>query len=149
MNRSVKLGLFIIIGIIVYAYGFSVTQVNLEELGLPARQQALTRILRALAHPDFFEFDQVEVEAEAPIFVPCPDDGPTEPLPADTNVPYLTIEPPCADPKTEVLVEGYNLLPNADGPLNFIPPSGVSIRIASSSSSDARRPTMPQFFSSC
>jgi hypothetical protein len=58
MNRSVKLGLFIIVGIIVYAYGFSVTQVNLEELGMPARQEALTRIIRALAHPDFIEFDQ-------------------------------------------------------------------------------------------
>jgi hypothetical protein len=43
--------------------------------------------------------------------------------------PYLTIEPTCADPKSEVLVEGYNLLPNADGPLNFIPPSGVSIQL--------------------
>ena len=75
MNRSVKLGLFIILGIIIYAYGFSVTQVNLEELGMPARQEALTRILRALAHPDFFEFDQVEVEVETPIYVPCPADG--------------------------------------------------------------------------
>jgi phosphonate ABC transporter permease subunit PhnE len=129
MNRSVKLGLFIIVGIIIYAYGFSVTQVNLEELGLLARQQALTRILRALAHPDVIEFDQAEVEAQVPIYVPCPADGAPEAPPTDTSGPYLTVVPPCADPKTEVLVEGYNLLPNADGPLNFIPPSGVSIQL--------------------
>jgi phosphonate ABC transporter permease subunit PhnE len=129
MNRSVKLGLFIIVGIIVYAYGFSVTQVNLEELGMPARQEALTRIIRALAHPDFIEFDQTEVEAEAPIFVPCPADSVPETPAQATSGPYLTIEPACADPKSEVLIEGYNLLPNADGPLNFIPPSGVSIQL--------------------
>ena len=35
----------------------------------------------------------------------------------------------CADPKAEVRVEGHNLLPNADGPLNFIPPSGVSLQL--------------------
>ena len=129
MNRSVKLGLFIIVGIIVYAYGFSVTQVNLEELGMPARQEALTRILRALAHPDFFEFDQVEVVVETPIYVPCPSDGAPETPQVDTNGPYLTVEPTCADPKAEVRVEGHNLIPNADGPLNFIPPSGVSIQL--------------------
>jgi ABC-type phosphate/phosphonate transport system permease subunit len=129
MNRSVKLGLFIIVGIIVYAYGFSVTQVNLEELGMPARQEALTRILRALAHPDFFEFDQVEVMVETPIYVPCPSDGAPEPPQVDANEPYLTVEPTCADPKAEVRVDGHNLIPNADGPLNFIPPSGVSIQL--------------------
>ena len=80
MNRSLRLGLFVILAAVVYAYGFTVTQVDLEELGSPARQESLTRILRALARPDFLEFDQVEVTVERPIFVPCPASGaPAEP----------------------------------------------------------------------
>ena len=55
MNRSLRLGLFIIIGIVIYAYGFTVTQVNLDELDSPARQESLTRIIRALARPDLHQ----------------------------------------------------------------------------------------------
>ncbi len=130
MNRSVKLGLFIIVGIIVYAYGFSVTQVNLEELGMPARQEALTRILRALAHPDFFDFDQVEVEVQDADL--CALSGRWHAGSAAGRHRRTLF-----DRRTDLrrrrrrkcVVEGHNLLPNADGPLNFIPPSGVSLQL--------------------
>ncbi|MCB0051599.1 MAG: hypothetical protein KDE24_18875, partial [Caldilinea sp.] len=61
MKRSLTIALLIVAAFVIFAYGFSVTQVNLEELGQESRQQALTRILRALAHPDFIAFDQEQV----------------------------------------------------------------------------------------
>jgi phosphonate ABC transporter permease subunit PhnE len=129
MNRSLRLGIFIVLAIVVYAYGFTVTQVNLEELGSPARQESLTRILRALARPDFVEFDQEEIVVERPIFVPCPATG-EPPAPAvDPSGPYMEA-PTCAEPESEILVKGYNFAANTTGPLNFIPPSGVSLQMA-------------------
>ena len=50
--RSLMLGIAIILGIIIYAYGFQVTQVSLDEINSPRRQESLTRVLRALARPD-------------------------------------------------------------------------------------------------
>ena len=130
INRSLLLGLLIVVGIIIYAYGFTVTQVNLAELDSPDRQQSLTRILRALARPDFIEFEKVEVTVETPIFVPCPADG-VEPSPAPVaGEPSMVVSPSCADPKQEIVVEGFNFAPNSAGPLNFIPPSGVSLQLA-------------------
>ncbi len=50
--RSIGVGAVVIIAIIIYAYGFQVTKVNLEETKSPRRQEQLLRIIRALAKPD-------------------------------------------------------------------------------------------------
>ncbi len=47
----------------------------------------------------------------------------------ETEGPYFVVTPACADPSTEVTVEGFNFEPNTTGPLNFIPPSGVSLQM--------------------
>lgn len=129
MIRRIGILFAIIIAIVIYAYGFEITQVNLEELGSPTRQQSLARIIRALARPDFFEYEQQEFIVEQPIFVPCPTgDAPELPAP-DTSAPYLEA-PTCAEPGGEIVVRGHNFAPNTSGPLNFIPPSGVSLQLA-------------------
>ncbi|MCB0082074.1 MAG: hypothetical protein KDE47_14130, partial [Caldilineaceae bacterium] len=126
--RTLLFTFAIIIGIIIYAYGFQVTQVDLDELGSPTRQESLRRILRALARPDFIEYEKEEFQVETPIYVPCPAGGaPASAL--DQSGPYMVVTPPCAEPETEVSVEGFNFAPNTEGPLNFIPPSGVSLQL--------------------
>jgi phosphonate ABC transporter permease subunit PhnE len=126
--RSVGLGLVIILVIVIYAYGFTVTDVNFETTRSETRITQLTRILRALAHPDLLEYDQVEVNVEAPIYLPCPAGG----VPADEpdkRGPYLVLTPACAGPRESVQVEGYNFTPGLRGPINFIPPSGATLNI--------------------
>ena len=118
-----------IAALVIYAYGFDVTQVNLEELGSQSRQQSLTRIIRALARPDFLEYDQEEFVVERPIYVPCPAGDPPELESPNPSAPYLEA-PICADPESEIVVIGHNFAPNTSGPLNFIPPSGVSLQLA-------------------
>ncbi len=124
--RSAGLGLAVLFGMIVYAYGFQVTRVNLDETRSERRQQQLVRILRALARPDFLEYERVEVQVNAPFMVPCPEGGFTPPEP-DTSKPYMIIEPACANPGDTVIVRGYNFESNSRGPLSFIPPSEVSL----------------------
>jgi phosphonate ABC transporter permease subunit PhnE len=88
------------------------------------------RILRALARPDIIEYEREEFQVNTPIFVPCPaGDVPAAAAP-EPGVPYIVVTPPCADPRADVTVEGFNFEPNTRGPLNFMPPSGVSLKMA-------------------
>lgn len=129
--KSVSLALFILAAVLIYAYGFEVTQVNLDKIQSPERQARLVRIIRALAQPEIFEFQREEFQVNTPIQVPCPPGGEAalEPFQPDLAAPYLVVTPRCADPRAEVTVEGFNFVPNTNGPLNFIPPSQVSLKL--------------------
>ena len=127
MKRTLWLASGIIGVYIIFAYGFQVTQVNLAELGSPTRQESLARIMRALAHPDFLQFERTEAVVEVPIMAPCPTGAEYKPPAPDVSGPYMVVTPPCAAPGETVTVQGYGFAPNTQGPLNFIPPSGVSL----------------------
>ena len=49
LRKSILLGLSVLAVLFVYAYGFDITKVSLEELRSPQRQQSLARVTRALA----------------------------------------------------------------------------------------------------
>ena len=118
--KSIQLGLAVMAVLIVYAYGFEITQIDLEQLQSEQRQTSLQRVMRALARPDILEYDKEEQKALAEIFVPCPESEVQTAIP-NSNQPYITISPACAEPESMVTVEGYNFLPNASGPVRFVP----------------------------
>ena len=126
--KSIGLGIAVFAGLVVYAYGFQVTKVNLDETRSPRRQEQLVRILRALVKPDILEYEKEEIQVKVPIMVPCPAGGYTPPTP-DTSVAYMIVNPACADPASEVTVEGFGFAANQKGPINFIPPSEVSLQL--------------------
>lgn len=126
--RSIGIGVLIILGVIIYAYGFQVTDVNFDEINSPRRQQSLTRVLRALARPDIFTYEQVETQVTAPVMVPCPA-VPVQPPDPVTDAPYLVIEPACADPRSQITIKGFNFEPDSQGPVSFIPPSQVNLNL--------------------
>ncbi|MFZ1266517.1 MAG: hypothetical protein WAU95_08655, partial [Anaerolineae bacterium] len=76
-RRSLLTVVIIVAAIVIYAYGFQVTQVNLEETAKPQRQQQLVRIIRALAQPDLLTYQQEVTKAQAPVLIPCPATLPT------------------------------------------------------------------------
>lgn len=118
--RSVGLGLGIIVAVIIYAYGFQVTKVDLAETKSERRQEQLIRIIRALAQPNLVEFDKEEFLVTTPFYSPCPEGDFTAPQP-DTSMPYLVITPSCASPRSEVQIEGFNFEPLTEGPVHFVP----------------------------
>ena len=124
--KSLRLGIGLFVGLLIFAYGFQVTQVSFEEIHSPKRQESLTRVVRALAQPDILKYEQVETSVSVPLHVPCPAGGYTPPA-ADTSGSYLVVTPACADQRTEVTVEGYNFPPNIREQLYFIPPSEVTL----------------------
>jgi phosphonate ABC transporter permease subunit PhnE len=116
--------------VIVYAFAFEKTDVDLEEVKSPERRESLIRIVRGLTRPDIIEFPEVAIFHETGIMVPCPAGGFT-PAPPDTSGPYITVEPACADPGDEVTVRGFGFAPGTIMPLSFIPNAeGVVLRRA-------------------
>ena len=124
--KSLRLGLIVFLSLVVFAYGFQVTQVSFKEIYSEKRQESLQRVIRALAQPDILEYEQVETTVSAPVRVPCPAGGYTAPE-ADKSGAYLVMTPPCADARTEVTIEGYNFPPNVREQLYFVPPSEVNL----------------------
>lgn len=118
----------VLIGLLIIAYGFKVTKVNFEETRSEQRLIQLTRIIRALAHPEIFEYERTEVFIEAPVYLPCPE-GEIPPYEPDKNGPHIELDPPCGDAEDFILVKGYQFIPETKGPINFIPPSGASLTI--------------------
>ncbi len=120
--RSLRTGLIVLLVLVVYAYGFEITNIDLEELRSEQRQASLTRVTRALARPDILEFEKDEQKFTAPVYVTCPEGGVSFAEP-DTSGPYAIVTPACAEPGETVTVEGFNFLPNAGGPVRFVPGS--------------------------
>ncbi len=129
IKRSLGLAASIIIGVIIYAYGFQVTKVNLEETKSPRRQEQLLRIIRALAKPDFLEYNKEELKINLPVTIPC-EGSPSGINTIDKTKPYLVMNPACAKPGQEVTLEGFNFPPDTSGPINFIPPSNVTLELS-------------------
>jgi len=126
--RSILIFAAIIIAVLIYAFAFSVTDVDFAATRSEERLTQLTRIIRALAHPDIIEYDQEEVDVEVPFYLPCPVDGAPE-IDVDQSGPYIVVDPPCAGPKDFVTIYGYNFEPETRGPVNFIPPSGARLQM--------------------
>jgi phosphonate ABC transporter permease subunit PhnE len=119
--KSIRLGLAILLGLFIFAYGFQVTRVDLEDLRSERRQESLVRVVRALARPDIFEYEQEVEVVNAPVYVTCPTSGSPVVAEPDTSGPYLVVTPPCANPGETVRVEGYSFAPDTTGPLRFVP----------------------------
>ena len=127
--KSARLGLAVLAGLVIYAYGFQVTKVDLDEFRKESRQDSRIRTMRALASPDILEYEQEEFITALPVYIPCPSDLSIIPQP-DTTGAYITMDPLCGDPGQIIQIEGYNLEPNTDGPISFIPSNDLNDTLA-------------------
>lgn len=134
--KSLRLGLFVLIGIIIYAYAFQVTNVNFETTRSEVRLAQLTRVLRALAKPELFTYDTTEVDVSTPFYLPCPDNGNLEEPVKDKKEAYIQTSALCASPKETITVEGFNMPPNSKGPINFLAASGVKRQLGNYETND-------------
>ncbi len=134
--KSIGIGLAVILTVVVYAYGVTVTKINFEETRSEKRKEVLTRILRALAHPNLVTYDYEETHLDYPFYLPCPESGEVAPPVQDTSDAYITVSVTCAGPKETVVVQGFNLQERSNGPINFITASGVELQLGRFSADD-------------
>jgi phosphonate ABC transporter permease subunit PhnE len=121
--RTVLYIVLIIAGILIYAYGWHVTDISLEEIQEESRQKQVTRALRELLSPVLFEWDTESELAHAEFFIPCTD-TPTAPPDIVEGQPYLTLSPNCGAARDEISIEGFNFRRYSDGHVRWTPPGG-------------------------
>jgi phosphonate ABC transporter permease subunit PhnE len=131
--RSLGVGLVTLLVLVIFAYGFTVTNINFEETRSERRVASLTRILRALAHPQIFDYEFEVVDVEIPFYLGCPEGG-VEPPEVDRSGAFILTSAGCAEPRETIVVEGYNFQENSSGPINFIgfspdAPDGVPLQM--------------------
>jgi phosphonate ABC transporter permease subunit PhnE len=123
--RSLGTALAVLMGIVIFAYGVQVTDVNFETTRSEDRLTQLKRVIRALVKPDIIEYETTDTNIEIPFFLPCPEGQLVETPEPDTSLAYMTASQYCGSAKDTVTIEGFNFTPNAKGPLNFVTTSGV------------------------
>jgi phosphonate ABC transporter permease subunit PhnE len=121
--KALRTGFFALLGMLLFAYSFQVTKVDLENFRSERREESRTRVLRALAQPNIFQYDQIVEAVNVPVFVTCPADLSAPEINTGGSEPYLTVEPLCANPGETVRVEGFNFAPDTEGPVRFVPGS--------------------------
>jgi phosphonate ABC transporter permease subunit PhnE len=130
-KRRRRRTLWIILGLaaafVIYAYGFFVTEVNLDAINDETRQESLFRVIRALAQPDLLTYEVAETATDLEYASPCPASG-FEPSPVEGDATF-SVDPPCADPRTVVSVSGAGFRPNDRVQIFFVPPNGVELRL--------------------
>ena len=127
--RFVVVTLSIVAIVVTYAFAFDRTDVDLEPVKDEHRQVQLIRIIRGLSRPDIIDFEEMSTFHIVEVLTPCQPGG-FEPAGRDETGPYIEMFPTCALPGSNVTVRGHNFLPNQPGPLSFIPPSDVTLKLA-------------------
>jgi phosphonate ABC transporter permease subunit PhnE len=120
--------LLLIIGIaaalIIFSYGWTVTDIDLSVPQQPTRQQNVGNALRELLSPNVFTQDYTVHNTTTPFAMDCPE-GFTPPEPTnDGTTPYIVVTPACGSSNDVVTVQGYNYAPDSFARVNWIATDG-------------------------
>ncbi len=112
--------LIVITGVLViFSYGWRVTNINLAVPQEPQRQQNVGKALRELLSPNVFTQDYVVESFSTNFRMNCSDDEIIPPN-APSDGPYIIVEPTCGVSNQLVTVYGYNFPANGLARLNWI-----------------------------
>ncbi|NIN68800.1 MAG: phosphonate ABC transporter, permease protein PhnE [Anaerolineae bacterium] len=112
----------LLVAVVVYAYAWQATEINLSELVTGAPD--IVNIVTQLLQPHFFTRDKAYQEAVTHFQVPCAD-SPLGQMPVSESEPYLVLSHTCGVPGEPLSVEGFNFRPNTRGTLRWMPPVGT------------------------
>ena len=119
ISHSLRTLLIVVAVCVVYAIGLQVTKVNLETPKEPRRQAQLANIIRGLARPRLFEYEEERLEIDAPVLMPC--DPAVKLPPVDKSGRYIEVIPDCVALGQQVTVNGHGFEPGETMYLFFLP----------------------------
>lgn len=125
--RTLLIMLAIVIGIVIYAYGWQATDISLEEVQDETRQASVSRALRELFSPDIFTRDRERKSLFVDFAIGCPEDSGATEQPTSDDEPYVIFTPPCADVDEIVRAEGFNFPADGIAALRLIRESGQNL----------------------
>lgn len=114
--------LFLLVAIVVYSYGWRVTEISLPKL--VTRAPKIVHIVTQLVQPDLLARERAFQRATAGFQLPCGDESPAQPARSESE-PYLVLSHTCGVPGEPLSVEGFNFRPNTRGTLRWTPPVGT------------------------
>lgn len=122
--RNILIG---IAAVFLFAYAVQVTDVNLEEPLEPKRQENLVGLLRELARPDFFTYQNETRSIDMSVRMPCPEEVKASQIGSDGRV--LLLAPNCASTTQDPLtLSGEGFPPDARGAVLWYPLGSSSVR---------------------
>lgn len=115
--------LAIAIGVLIYSYGWAVTEIDLAEPQEEQRQTNVTRALRELLSPRIFEQDRERTEFDAPFLMDCSTGDAPVSADANSSETVVIIEPTCSAANEIITVQVINGVPGADARIRWVPPA--------------------------
>jgi phosphonate ABC transporter permease subunit PhnE len=106
--------------LVVFSYGWWVTDIDLSVPQQPQRQENVGNALRELLSPNVFTQEYDIHDTTTAFTIECPDGfTPPEQVASDTE-PYIVVTPACAGANEVVTVQGYNFAPDSLARINWI-----------------------------
>jgi phosphonate ABC transporter permease subunit PhnE len=128
--------LFVVAAVLLFAYAFEVTEVNLAEPLRPQRQANLVSLIRELARPDFFDFDEETRSTNLSIRMPCPELIRGSQVTSEERV--VLMAPNCATTTQDVLsLTGQGFPANVQGVVRWYPAGATTTRTLTPFRADA------------
>jgi len=121
LRRTMTYVVLIVVGLLVYAYGWQATDINLDRPQDEERQKIVVQALRGLLNPDLVERDTESEFAYAHFLVPCTGTSPAQPE-VEEGAPYIRLTPDCGEEKELTTIEVFNFRPYSDGYIRWTPP---------------------------
>jgi phosphonate ABC transporter permease subunit PhnE len=110
---------------LLYAYATDVTKINLEEPQDLKRQEVTTRVIRALARPDFLKYEEETWSMNVSLLQPCPTEIKGTQSSLEGRV--VTLSPNCTDTTQDMLtLTGTGFRPRTSGIIRWYPPGDVA-----------------------
>ncbi len=122
--RRLVILLFAVVVLIIFSYGWNVTDIDFTVTQQPQRQQNVASALSELLSPNVFEQDYTIQNTTTSFLVTC-SDGFTPPVvEPSVDQPYIQITPACGQSGEIITVQGYNFYPNSLARINWIATDG-------------------------
>jgi ABC-type phosphate/phosphonate transport system permease subunit len=119
LNRLIVV-LIAAVALVVFAYGWDVTDIDFSVTQQPQRQKNVGNALQELLSPNVFEQEYSVQNTTAAFLMTCSDGFTLPPPQLSPDQPYIEIEPACGSSGDLVTVRGYNFFPNSLTRINWI-----------------------------
>ncbi|MDX1614755.1 MAG: ABC transporter permease subunit [Candidatus Promineifilaceae bacterium] len=119
-RSRLRLILIVVLVLTVYAIAVQVTEVDLEEPLQPRRQRNLVSLLRDLASPDLFSYENETRSTNISLQLPCPEE--IQGTQSSIGDRVLVLAPNCATTTQDPLtLSGQGFAPNVEGLVRWYP----------------------------
>ncbi len=120
--RNLLIVLAITLGAGIYAYGWTVTDIDLEKPQDENRQSNVQNALRELLSPRIFDQDREIITTSTPFLMDCEGESPA--LSDSSDAPYVRVTPSCGKAGDVVMIEAFNFESGVQAAIRWAPIEG-------------------------